>query len=281
MNWLFDSGFQREDAALATGRVQVGHELHRLDGVLAADREDVRLVLDERAEAHQEREQRHVRVELVRLTDPDRVPERLQRRRRAAHVIPCRGRLADRVPEVVPPDDRSGDEVVRDTEVAPRLRVVGAPAPELAVRADLTLDLADDRAVVDHLILVPCRWSQEAEDVVAALGLHLGCGQGRELRVVLEVDADLDVVLLTPGRRPGPEPRVVLRDEVRPLHDGELSREQTAACTSAGPRTRTGPLRRQLRLRHAATPARRSRSDLVSRSSRVSVGLDMLTTATT
>jgi hypothetical protein len=33
-----------EDVSLTTARVEVGHELHCLDGVLAVDGEDVRLV---------------------------------------------------------------------------------------------------------------------------------------------------------------------------------------------------------------------------------------------
>ena len=113
-----------------------------------------------------------------------------------------RRRLADRVPQVVAPDHRSRDEVVGDAEVLPGLRVERAPATEIAVPADLTLDLAHDRRVVDHLILVACGWSEEAEDVVTALRLDLCRGQSRKLRIRLALDRDLDVVALSPSRSP-------------------------------------------------------------------------------
>ncbi len=180
-------------------------------------------VLDEPAEAHQERDQRHVGVELLRLSDPDRVPELLQLRRRLGDVVPRVGGFADPVPEVVPPDDRVGYVVVRHREVLLRLRVVGARLAERAVGADLGLDLLDDRGVVDHLVLVGGHRVDGHEQVVPALGRHLGGGAGVEESVVDVLDADLDVVLLTPGLHPGVvEPVVVGRDEVDPLDDGEV-----------------------------------------------------------
>src|SRR5207245_9865601 len=104
----------------------------------------------------------------------DRMPDRLQLRRRLAYVVPRIGRLADPVPDVVPPDDRIRDVIVRDAEVLLRLRVERALLAEVAVRANLLLDLRDDRRVVDHLVLVGGRRREEVEDVVGALCSALG-----------------------------------------------------------------------------------------------------------
>src|SRR5256885_1443781 len=51
----------------------VGHEFHGLDRVLRLDRDAVLRVLDVRTEAHEERDQCHVGIELGRLTDADRM----------------------------------------------------------------------------------------------------------------------------------------------------------------------------------------------------------------
>ena len=175
---------------------------------------------------------------------------------------------------------RRGNVEVRHAEVPPRLRVVRAPAPDLAVRPDRALDLADDRRVVDHLVLVSRRRREEAEDVVSALSLRLGGGQRREQRVGLEVDGDLDVVLLAPGLRPRPEPRVVPRHEVRPLHDRQVAASQRPLIPQrAGERGRCRAADRDRSGCHAGAPQQlRPRQALCARAS---VGTTSLTSAPT
>ncbi len=65
----------REHRVLLAPHVEIGHERDRLDRVRAVERRFARRVLEERAEAHQERQERHVRVGLVRLANADRVAE--------------------------------------------------------------------------------------------------------------------------------------------------------------------------------------------------------------
>src|SRR5439155_1337034 len=77
-----------EDLIRFAALVDVGHELHSLDRALVLDRDLMLLVLDERAEAHQEAHQSHVRVELRRLSDPERMAGCLQLRRCLSDVLP-------------------------------------------------------------------------------------------------------------------------------------------------------------------------------------------------
>ena len=98
------------------------------------------------------RHQRHVRVELVRHADPDRVACRLELRGGLAHVVPRRRREPDAAPEVVPPDDRVGDVVVGEGKVLLRLRVVGRLVRDVPDLADLLRDLLDDLLVIDDLV---------------------------------------------------------------------------------------------------------------------------------
>ena len=137
-----------------------------------------------------------------------------------------RRRLPDRVPEVVPPDDRVRHVVVGHGEVLLRLRVVRRGLPERAVGPDLLLDLLDDRCVVDHLAFVRRHRVDGHEQVVPALGRDLRGRPRVEQRVVDVLHADLDVVALTPLLDPRVvEPVVVGRNEVDPLDDREVAFE--------------------------------------------------------
>ena len=161
----------------------------------------------------------------------DRMADRLQLRRRRLDVVPRRRRLADAVPEVVPPDHRVGHVAVRDREVLLRLRVVGRRLRDRHVLADLRLDLVDDRRVVDHLVLVRGHRVEVEEQVVPLLGRHLR-GRARVEQAVVDVlDRDLDVVLLAPRLRPRVEPLVVGGDEVHPRERASGCPRASAPCT--------------------------------------------------
>src|SRR5262249_28539214 len=68
---------------------------------------------------------------------------------------------------------------------------------------------------------------QETEDVVAAARLRFRGGEGTKLGVVDVIDCHLDVVALSPRRRPlVVEPAVVSRHDVAPLDDREAALER-------------------------------------------------------
>ena len=133
----------------------------------------------------QETGQRDVRVELGRLADADRVAQA-----RAAcgaarpDVVPGRRRLADRLPEVVPPDRRGRNEAVRDAEV----RASSSGCTCCASRARRTRPIARSTSATTSawsitVVLVGGGRRQEAEDVVSFPGLRLGGRERREPRV--------------------------------------------------------------------------------------------------
>ena len=215
-----------EDLVGLAALIDVGHELERLDRALVLDRHLVMRVLDERPEAHQERAERHVRVELGRLADAERMGGRLELRRGLADAVPRIRRHADAVPDVVAPDDRVGNVVIREGEVLLRLRVVGGAVRDAADLADLPLDLLHDLVVVDDVVLVLRTRREIEEDVVPALRRHLCLGTRGKQRVVDVVDLDLDVVRLSPLRRPRTiEPRVERGHKVRPGDQREIALE--------------------------------------------------------
>src|SRR5207247_10763675 len=95
-----------------------------------------------------------------------------------------------------------------------------APATNLANPADPLLDLLDDFAVVDDVVLEPCLRRELAEDVVSAPRGHLCLRPGRQLSQVDVVDAHVRVVLRPPLLRVDVvEPGVIRRDEMAPLND--------------------------------------------------------------
>ena len=133
----------------------VTHRLQRLDRVLAVDRRARVRVLDEGAVALHQRDQQHVRVELVRHPEPDRMAERLQLRRSLANVVPSRRLDPDLIPEILAEVNRIWDVVLREPVPLVGPRVVTALESDLADPPDLTRDLLNDLLVVDHLVLEP------------------------------------------------------------------------------------------------------------------------------
>ena len=180
-------------------------------------------VWDEAAVALHERDQGHVRVELVGHADPDRVPDRLQLRRRVEDVVPRVRRLdSDLVEEVPAVVHGVRDEVLRESVPLLGLRVVAALVADLPDRPKMALDLLDDLLVVDDVVLKPRLRREMAEDVVAAPGRHLGLRPSRQQCQCDVVDADVRVVLGAPLLRVDVvEPRVVGWHEVAPLDDLE------------------------------------------------------------
>ena len=179
-------------------------------------------VLNERAVALEQRDQHHVRIELVRHPEPDRVPERLQLRRRLANVVPRRRLDPHLAPKVFAEVDRVRHVVLGEAVPLLRLRVVTALEADLADLAELVADLLDDLLMVDHLVLEAGLRGEVAEDVVPTPGRDLRLGARRELSEVDVVDLHVRVVLVAPVLRVGlVEPDVVRRHEVTPLDDLE------------------------------------------------------------
>ena len=82
--------------------------------------------------------------------------DRLQLRRRHQDVVPGVRRLdADLGEQILPVMDGVRDEVLREPVPLLRLRVEAALASDGADLADLALNLLDDLAVVDDVILEP------------------------------------------------------------------------------------------------------------------------------
>src|SRR6266536_2100170 len=92
-------------------------------------------------------------------------------RRRDQHVVPGVRRLdADLLEEICAVVNGIWHEVLREAVPLLRLRVEAALAADDADLPDLALDLLDDLAVVDDVILEPGLGREVAEDVVAAAG---------------------------------------------------------------------------------------------------------------
>jgi len=83
------------------------------------------------------------------------------------------------------------------------------------------LGFADHVRQVEHLLLERRRRRQELEQVVPALGRHLGVRTRREVGERDVVHGHRDAVALSPLARVAVEPRVVGRHEVTPLHDAQ------------------------------------------------------------
>ncbi len=110
-----------------------------------------------------------------------------------------------------------------------RPRVVGRPVRDQTDLADLPRDLLDDLLVVDHLVLVLRGRRQVEEQVVTLSRCCFRRHSRRKQRVEDVVDLHLDVVRLAPRLRPrAVEPRVVRRNEVRPLDDRQITLEVSA-----------------------------------------------------
>ena len=183
-------------------------------------------VWSDAAVAVEQRHQEHVRVELVRHAEPDRVSDLLELRRRLADVVPGVGRDTDVEPEALPVLDRVGDVVVREAEVPLRLRVVRRLVGDVRHLPELLRHLLDQVVHRHHLLLQRRRREEELDEVVPASGRHLRGGRRRQQSVVDVVDVDLHVVLLAPRLDVGVvEPRVVRRHEVRPLEDLQVPLE--------------------------------------------------------